>query len=87
MLKSLKISAMLFGAVLLASGPGFAQNTSTQPAGQVAPPAAGSAQAPVHRVKCGEGTYIEPIHGHEVCDDPATGRERMITPSGKHDKM
>jgi len=86
-----KLSFALFGAALLMAGPVFAQSSSPAPAGQAAKPAAVSPQAPAasgsHRVKCGEGTYIEQPQGHVVCDDPATGRPTMVTPQGKHDKM
>ncbi len=95
MVKSLKFSTAAFGIILLAAAPSFAQNAPPPPAGQPAKPAAGSPQTPagdhdktpVHRVKCGEGTYIEQVRGHEVCDEPGTGRPKMVTPTGKHEKM
>ncbi len=98
MIKSLKMSVALFGAVLLLAGPVFAQSSSTAPADQAKKPAAASPQAPAAGAPsdqgstitsgCKSGTVVEPTKGHVICkDNESGGQHKMVTPQGKHEKM
>lgn len=89
MIKLLKISTLTFGAALLLAVPVFAQS-----APPTAPGPGPITQIPVvpvpgakDQTKDKTGPYIEPTRGHEVVRDPASGRQQMVTPTGKHEKM
>jgi hypothetical protein len=85
------VFAIAVGAALLLTAPAFAQNAPASSAGSKATPTEQAAPVPTTPPTTTRpdkaGTYIEPTRGHEVTRDPATGRQKMVTPTGKHDKM